>query len=113
MDSLRLEGKVAIVTGAAPRGEGLGIGKATAILFSWLGAKVVLVNRTEAKAQALQRQIENEGGTCSIVVADVTEPVQVEMMANTAVFLASDESRWVTGTSLLVDGGLVVVKDRH
>jgi NAD(P)-dependent dehydrogenase (short-subunit alcohol dehydrogenase family) len=42
----RLLGKVAVVTGAAPRGEGVGNGMATAILFAREGAKVVLVNRS-------------------------------------------------------------------
>ena len=42
----RLTGKVAIVTGAASRGEGVGNGAATAILFAREGAKVVLVNRS-------------------------------------------------------------------
>ena len=37
----RLKGKVAVVTGAAPRGEGVGNGMATAILFAREGAKVV------------------------------------------------------------------------
>ena len=36
----RLEGKVAIVTGAGSRGEGVGNGKATATLFAREGAKV-------------------------------------------------------------------------
>ena len=38
----RLKGKVAAVTGAAPRGEGVGNGMATAILFAREGAKLVL-----------------------------------------------------------------------
>ena len=35
----RLEGKVAIVTGAGSRGPGIGNGKATAILFARAGAQ--------------------------------------------------------------------------
>ena len=55
MDTNRLEGKVAIVTGAAPKGVGVGIGKAIATLFAREGAKVLLVNRTEERARELQR----------------------------------------------------------
>ena len=40
----RLENKVAIVTGAASRDEGIGNGKAIALLFAREGARVVLVN---------------------------------------------------------------------
>ena len=43
----RLAGKVAIVTGAASRGPGVGTGKATAILFARERAKVLLVNRSD------------------------------------------------------------------
>ena len=49
----RLVGKVAVVTGAAPRGEGVGNGMATAILFAREGAKVVLVNRKADRADSL------------------------------------------------------------
>src|SRR5262245_2371574 len=56
----RLKGKVAVVTGAAPRGEGVGNGMACAILFAREGAKVVLVNRDAGRAETLARQIAAE-----------------------------------------------------
>jgi 3-oxoacyl-[acyl-carrier protein] reductase len=31
-----------------------------------------------------------------------------EVVANAALFLASDEAAWITGTSLVVDGGAEV-----
>ena len=43
----RLEGKVAIVTGAGSRGLGLGNGKATAILFAREGARVLCVDQAK------------------------------------------------------------------
>ena len=55
----RLNGKVAVVTGAAPRGEGVGNGMATAILFAREGARVVLVNRNAERAEKLLKQISN------------------------------------------------------
>ena len=58
----RLAGKVAIVTGAASRGPGVGIGKATAILVAREGAEVLLVNRSASHARELQVEIEAEGG---------------------------------------------------
>jgi NAD(P)-dependent dehydrogenase (short-subunit alcohol dehydrogenase family) len=58
----RLGGKVAIVTGAASRGEGVGNGAATSILFAREGAKVVLVNRDAGRGEALAGQIRAEGG---------------------------------------------------
>ena len=42
--ALRVEGKVAIVTGAGSVGEGIGNGKAAAILYAREGAKVLLAD---------------------------------------------------------------------
>ncbi len=81
----RLDGKVAIVTGAASRGPGVGTGKATAILFAREGAKVILVNRSESRAQELQREIEQDGGACSVCPADVTNASEVEGMVETTI----------------------------
>ncbi len=46
----RLEGKVAIVTGAGSIAPGWGNGKATAVLFAREGARVVAVDRSPAAA---------------------------------------------------------------
>ena len=46
-----LDGKVAIVTGAGSVGEGIGNGKATAIVFAREGARVALVDLNPAAAE--------------------------------------------------------------
>lgn len=81
----RLTGKVAIVTGAASRSEGIGNGAATAILFAREGARVVLVNRDRERAEVLEKQIRDEGGEASAFAADVTQPEASEAMAEFAV----------------------------
>ncbi|HJQ55755.1 MAG TPA: SDR family NAD(P)-dependent oxidoreductase [Vineibacter sp.] len=81
----RLKGKVAIVTGAAPRGEGVGNGMATAILFAREGAKVVLVNRSAERADKLARQIRDEGGEAAVFAGDVAKPDVAQAMADFAV----------------------------
>ncbi len=81
----RLKGKVAVVTGAAPRGEGVGNGMATAILFAREGARVVLVNRSAERAEKLAKQIRGEGGDAAVFAADVTRPEECEAMAAFAV----------------------------
>jgi NAD(P)-dependent dehydrogenase (short-subunit alcohol dehydrogenase family) len=69
----RLKGKVAIVVGGGQTaGETIGNGKATAILFAREGAAVVVVDRNEDAARDTQQAIAAEGGTASVVVADVT-----------------------------------------
>ena len=47
----RLEGKVAIATGAGSSGPGVGNGKATAVLFAHEGAKVLLVDAFIERAE--------------------------------------------------------------
>ena len=81
----RLKGKVAVVTGAAPRGEGVGNGMACAIMFAREGAKVVLVNRDAGRAEALAGLIAGEGGEAAVFAGDVTTPAAAEAMARFAV----------------------------
>jgi NAD(P)-dependent dehydrogenase (short-subunit alcohol dehydrogenase family) len=81
----RLTGKVAIVTGAASRGDGVGNGAATAILFAREGARVVLVNRELERAKGLETGIRDEGGEATAFAADVTRPEAAEAMAAFAV----------------------------
>ncbi len=81
----RLTGKVAVVTGAASSGPGVGNGKATSILFAREGARVLLVNRSEEHASELKREIEAEGGECSVFAADIAKKEQVEAMIEAAV----------------------------
>lgn len=71
-----LAGKVAIVTGAGSRpGEGVGNGRAAAILLARAGAHVVLADAVPGWAEETRRMIAEEGGAESIVVAaDVTRP---------------------------------------
>lgn len=80
----RLEGKVAIVTGAGSRGPGIGNGKATAILFAREGAKVLLVDNIAERMQETLEMIESEGGEASVFSGDVTNIADCEAMVNTA-----------------------------
>ena len=68
----RLDGKVAIVTGAGSRAEGIGNGRATAVLFAREGARVLLVDRDREVAEVTLAMIEEEGGEAAVHEADVT-----------------------------------------
>jgi NAD(P)-dependent dehydrogenase (short-subunit alcohol dehydrogenase family) len=72
----RLDGKVALVTGAGSRADGIGNGRAASILLARAGARVALLDATPAWAEATAQLIRDEGGTCLTVRADVTEPDQ-------------------------------------
>jgi len=67
-----LEGKIAIVTGAGSVGEGIGNGKATAIVFAREGAKVMLVDQNLGAAEETREIIEKEGGMSFAFKADVS-----------------------------------------
>jgi NAD(P)-dependent dehydrogenase (short-subunit alcohol dehydrogenase family) len=81
----RLAGKVAVVTGAGSRGEGVGNGKAAAILFAREGAKVLCVDNVVERAQETVNIIKGEGGEASVLVADVTRQEDCRSMALAAV----------------------------
>jgi NAD(P)-dependent dehydrogenase (short-subunit alcohol dehydrogenase family) len=68
----RLADKVAIVTGAGSRADGIGNGRATAVLLARHGARVLLVDQNRDWVARTQAMIEAEGGTSLIVLADVT-----------------------------------------
>jgi NAD(P)-dependent dehydrogenase (short-subunit alcohol dehydrogenase family) len=72
----RMEGKVVLVTGAGSRADGIGNGRAASILLARAGAKVALLDMNPDWAEATARMIRDEGGTCLVVTADVTEPEQ-------------------------------------
>ncbi|MEK7353597.1 MAG: SDR family oxidoreductase [Chloroflexota bacterium] len=81
----RLEGKVAIVTGAGSRGPGIGNGKATAILFAREGAKVVLIDRLAERMKETVEIISSEGGEASTFIGDVTNITDCQTMVKEAV----------------------------
>jgi NAD(P)-dependent dehydrogenase (short-subunit alcohol dehydrogenase family) len=66
-----LAGKVAIVTGAGSKGDGMGTGKATAILLARAGANMALVDRHEDRVLHTRRLVEAEGAKATAVVVDL------------------------------------------
>jgi NAD(P)-dependent dehydrogenase (short-subunit alcohol dehydrogenase family) len=67
-----LAGKVAIVTGAGTEGEGIGIGRAAAVVLAGEGARVCLVDRDAERAEATRAQIKMLGGESFVTIGDVT-----------------------------------------
>src|SRR3989442_13924928 len=81
----RLAGKVAIVTGAGSRAAGIGNGRAAAILFAREGARVLVVDRSRAAAEATLKMILGEGGEAAVFDADVTRADDCAAMVGDAV----------------------------
>ncbi len=68
-----LEGKVAWITGG-----GSGLGRAMAIAFAALGARVGVSGRREEALRKTVAEIEDAGGTAALACCDVREPAEVE-----------------------------------
>jgi NAD(P)-dependent dehydrogenase (short-subunit alcohol dehydrogenase family) len=79
-----LAGKVAIVTGGGAAGDGIGNGRAAAILLARAGARVLVVDRQRDLAQRTVEMIAKEGGVAAAYAADVTEDAQCRTMVETA-----------------------------
>jgi NAD(P)-dependent dehydrogenase (short-subunit alcohol dehydrogenase family) len=71
-----LAGKVAIVSGGGAAGDGIGNGRAAAILLARAGAKVVVADLDPVLAERTVEMIEAEGGIALAMACDV--PVEAE-----------------------------------
>ena len=69
----RLEGKVALITGAAS-----GIGRESALLFASEGARVLVADLDLAAGEATVAAIEKDGGTALAIRCDVARGVDLE-----------------------------------
>ena len=81
----KLDEKVAIVTGAGSSGPGIGTGKGISVLFAREGAKVVLVDKFEDRANETLGLIEDEGGEATMVTADLADMAACPQVVDAAV----------------------------
>jgi NAD(P)-dependent dehydrogenase (short-subunit alcohol dehydrogenase family) len=77
---VEVRGTTAIVTGAAR-----GIGRAISRRLADEGVSILVVDRDEPKGQRATEELARRGVETQLLVADVTDPVQVEAMVEQAV----------------------------
>ena len=79
----KLEGKVAIITGAGSVGPGWGNGRAAAVLFAQEGAKVFAVDNNKAAMDETVERIAQTRSTVAVHECDVTDSDAVRGMIET------------------------------
>ena len=87
-EALKLSGKVAIVTGAGGKpvvNGGFATGKAIALLLAQQGAKIVVVDRHQDRADATRKAIEDGGGEATVVVANLARESDCQRIVAEAV----------------------------
>jgi NAD(P)-dependent dehydrogenase (short-subunit alcohol dehydrogenase family) len=85
VDNPGLDGKVAIVTGGGAADDGIGNGRAAAMLLARAGVRVLVVDVKLALAQRTVDMIAATGGTAFAHAADVTSDAECRTMVQAAV----------------------------
>jgi NAD(P)-dependent dehydrogenase (short-subunit alcohol dehydrogenase family) len=84
-DDPGLSGKVALISGGGAAGDGIGNGRAAAILLARDGVKVLVADRELALAERTVEMIKAEGGTAAAIASDVTKEAECQMLVDAAV----------------------------
>jgi NAD(P)-dependent dehydrogenase (short-subunit alcohol dehydrogenase family) len=84
-DDAGLAGKVAIIAGGGAAGDGIGNGRAAAMLLARSGTQVLVVDRQLPLAERTVAMIAAEGGTAAACSADLTEEADARAMVMAAI----------------------------
>lgn len=83
-DDAGLAGKVALISGGGAAGDGIGNGRAAAILLARAGAKVLVADRDLKLAERTVEMIMAEGGTASAHGGDITSEADCKTLVEAA-----------------------------
>src|ERR1700716_2228185 len=84
-DDAGLTGKVAIVSGGGAAGDGIGNGRAAAILLARAGTRVLVADLDVRLAERTADMIAAEGGTAAALACDVTKEADCKRIVEAAV----------------------------
>jgi NAD(P)-dependent dehydrogenase (short-subunit alcohol dehydrogenase family) len=83
---MRLKDKIAIVVGAGQSlGQGIGNGRATALLFARHGGCVLCADKNIASAEETAAMARKEGGQASAIATDVTRDSSLKTLVDSAI----------------------------
>ena len=86
-DDAGLAGKVAILSGGGAAGDGIGNGRAAAILLARAGTKVMVADRELGLAERTVDMIKAEGGTAAALAGDITREAECKALVEATVDL--------------------------
>lgn len=109
IDQFRLDGKVAIVTGAGGRGNS--IGRAYALGLAEAGAAVVVADINADGAKAVADEIVASGGQAIAATVDITDPASVAAMAQSATNAFGGIDILVNNAALMAELGQLAAAD--
>lgn len=84
-DDAGLAGKVAIISGGGAAGDGIGNGRAAAILLARAGTHVLVADRELKLAERTVEMIKAEGGHAAAYAGDMTQEVECKRLVDAAV----------------------------
>ena len=97
-----LEGKVAVITGGAN-----GLGKATALLFSEHGAKIVIIDINQEAGNKVVSEIIENGGIASFIKTDISKSAEVIKMMDSVIATYGGVDILINNAGILADAQLV------
>ena len=109
IDQFRLDGKVAIVTGAGGRGNS--IGRAYALGLGGAGAAVVVADIKAEGAQSVCDEVKSAGGKAIAVGVDISKPDSVANMAKAATDAFGGVDILINNAALMAELGYLPAVD--
>ena len=109
--SLRLNQKVAIITGAGSSGPGVGTGKAISILFAKHGCKVVLVDNNEDRVKETLSLILDSGHEAISITGDVTNNSDCKRIIDTTIAKYGRLDTLINNVGVLAPGNVITLDE--